>query len=77
MQDTIYRLIMYKKRTGLFKEVSESNLSDTAGSESQQLQRTVLMSQESRKEYEVASKGGNVTLGQFDHRRDSEKTGEI
>ena len=62
---------MYKKKTGLFKEYSEPNLTDAENSEADQVQRTGLMSQKSRREYEVASRGGSVTLGQFDERRDS------
>ena len=62
---------MYNKKTGLFKESSESNITDAENRETDQVQRTGLMSQKSRREYEVASKGGSVTLGQFDERRDS------
>jgi len=66
-------LVMYNRKTGLFKESSESNITDAGDSESDQIRRTGLMSQKSRREYEVASREGNVTLGQFDERRDSEK----
>ena len=62
---------MYKKKTGLFKESSASNLTDAENSETEQVQRTGLMSQKSKREYEVESMGGSVTLGQFDERRDS------
>ena len=64
---------MYNRKTGLFKESSESNITDAGDSESDQIRRTGLMSQKSRREYEVASREGHVTLGQFDERRDSEK----
>ena len=67
---------MYDKKTGLFKESSESNIKDAEDSEADQVHRTGLMSQKSRREYEVASMGGSVTLGQFDERRDSSQREE-
>jgi hypothetical protein len=63
---------MYNKKTGLFKETSQTDITDAeTNSEVDQVQRTGLMSQKSRKEYEVASKDSNVTLVQFDQQRDS------
>eukprot|EP00091_Calanus_sinicus_P016188 TRINITY_DN35454_c0_g1_i1.p1 TRINITY_DN35454_c0_g1~~TRINITY_DN35454_c0_g1_i1.p1 ORF type:complete len:217 (-),score=49.35 TRINITY_DN35454_c0_g1_i1:65-715(-) len=70
-------LVMYNKKTGLFKERSESNLTDAENSETEQVHRTGLMSQKSRREYEVESMGGSVTLGQFDQRRDSRQGQEV
>ena len=61
---------MYNQKTGLFKEDSQSDIMDTENSgETEQIQRTGLMSQRSKREYEVASKDSNVTLGQFDQSR--------
>ena len=63
---------MYNQKTGLFKEASELDQTDE-DRDGEQVQRTGLMSQKSRREYEVASKKSNVTLVEFDQKTDSKQ----
>ena len=63
---------MYNQKTGLFKEASELDQTDE-DLDGEQVQRTGLMSQKSRREYEVASKKSNVTLVEFDQETDSKQ----
>merc|ERR1712038_558169 len=58
-------VIMHQQKTGLFKRSSNSNI-NSRRSTNESLTRTVLMSQESKNEYEKANKEGSVTLIQFD-----------
>ena len=60
-----FRFIMHQQKTGLFKRSSNSNI-NSRRSTNESLTRTVLMSQESKNEYEKANKEANVTLIQFD-----------
>ena len=60
-----FRVIMHQQKTGLFKKSSNSNI-NSRRSTNESLTRTVLMSQESKNEYEKANKEANVTLIQFD-----------
>ena len=57
---------MHKHKTGLFKEDNFSNAASRRSTSESQANRTVLMSQESKYEYEVANKDSDVTLLQFD-----------
>jgi len=58
--------IMHKHKTGLFKEDNFSNAASRRSTSESQANRTVLMSQESKYEYEIANKDSDVTLLQFD-----------
>ena len=57
---------MHKQKTGLFKESTVSTTNSRRSTNDSQAQRTFLMSQESKYEYERASKDNDVTLLQFD-----------
>ena len=68
----VSRFFMHRQRTGLFKE-SGSSSSDSRRSTGDSLGgRTVLMSQQSKYEYETAlNKDASVTLFQFDLAKDN------
>ena len=62
---------MHKHKTGLFKESSYSTANSRRSTSESQANRTVLMSQESKYEYEAATKDTEVSLFQFDLKRKS------
>ena len=68
-----FRVIMHKQRTGLFKE---SYYNSQIGGVTSDSKRTVLMSQESKYEYENAIRDTEVTLYQFDQRDNPSKAVE-
>ena len=63
-----FRVIMHRQRTGLFKE---SYFNPEIGEVTKDSKRAVLMSQESKYEYENAIRDTDVTLYQFDQRKQS------
>ena len=69
-----FRVIMHKQKTGLFRE---SYLSPELGGASSDSKRTVLMSQESKYEYENAIRDTDVTLYQFDQRDKPSKSQDL
>ena len=69
-----FRVIMHRQRTGLFKE---SYFNPEMGGVNSDSKRTVLMSQESKYEYENAIRDTDVTLYQFDQRDKAGKSSEL
>lgn len=67
-------VIMHKQKTGLFRE---SYLSPELGGANSDSKRTVLMSQESKYEYENAIRDTDVTLYQFDQRDKPSKSQDL
>ena len=68
---------MYKRRIGVFKDITDQESEDDTESDSVQAQRTGLMSQKSRREYEEASRHEEITLAKFDHVQEAEKKDSV